>query len=140
MSDANSRQVGGDHYKTEYEHWDFIEETGTGYLEGVASKYVTRWRKKDGRKDLEKASHYVQKIRELLLAGVKTSPESLRSEDQLANYGSCFAAFCDVNLSSDSEVGAVGFITNWTDIADLDEAQRLIGEMIATLDAEAAAK
>lgn len=62
MSNPNERQVGGSHYKTSVEHWDFVESQGMGYLEGCATKYVTRWRKKDGFKDLEKALHYVEKL------------------------------------------------------------------------------
>ena len=61
---ANERQIGGDHYKTEYEHWDLVLATGMGYLEGCATKYVSRWRKKDGVLGLEKALHYVEKLRE----------------------------------------------------------------------------
>lgn len=60
--DPNTRQVGGSHYKTKVEHWDWVESQGVGYLEGNASKYLTRWRKKDGVKDLEKALHYVDKL------------------------------------------------------------------------------
>src|SRR6185369_13146900 len=77
-SNANSRQVGGDHYKTEIEHWDFVESNGIGYLEGCATKYVTRARKKNGRQDLEKAVHYVDKIIDLEQEGVKTAPAIYR--------------------------------------------------------------
>jgi hypothetical protein len=59
---ANQRQVGGAHYKTRYEHWDLIIECCGGYLEGCATKHVSRWRKKLGKEDLEKAGHYLQKL------------------------------------------------------------------------------
>lgn len=62
MSSANARQVDGDHYKTGYEHWDFIEDVGLGYLEGYATKYIIRWRKKNGLKDLQKADHCIEKL------------------------------------------------------------------------------
>ena len=62
MSEANKRQIGGTHYKTSYEHWDMVLDAGLGYLDGCATKYVARWRKKDGAKDLEKALHYVEKL------------------------------------------------------------------------------
>ena len=58
-------ELGGDHYRSEFQHWDLIEQNGIGYLEGCASKYVTRWRKKNGVQDLEKALHYVEKLQEL---------------------------------------------------------------------------
>lgn len=60
---ANEYQVGGDHYKSAYEHWDWVLNCGLGYLEGVTTKYVTRWRKKkDGGNDLRKALHYIDKL------------------------------------------------------------------------------
>jgi hypothetical protein len=69
---ANDRQVGGDHYKAAdgvLQHWDLIALYGIGYLEGNATKYVSRWRKKNGRVDLEKSLHYVDKMIELAQAG-----------------------------------------------------------------------
>jgi len=42
------KQVGGDHYAAEYQHWDWAGETQLGYLESAATKYVSRWRKKGG--------------------------------------------------------------------------------------------
>lgn len=65
--EANTRQVGGDHYKQEgaLQHWDIIARNNIGYLEGNATKYISRWRKKGGVQDLEKALHYVEKIIEL---------------------------------------------------------------------------
>jgi hypothetical protein len=71
---ANERQIGGDHYKTKYEHWDLVIKTGMGYLEGCATKYVSRWRKKGGVADLEKALHYVDKILENPLVTGQTYP------------------------------------------------------------------
>lgn len=60
---ANARQVGGGHYKTEgVQHWDVMEFFDVPYLEGNATKYLCRWHKKNGRQDLEKAQHYVQKL------------------------------------------------------------------------------
>lgn len=64
MTDANTYQVGGTHYKSSYEHWDLVLVTGMGYFEGNATKYIARWRKKDGSKDLKKALHYVNKLLE----------------------------------------------------------------------------
>lgn len=64
-STANDVQVGGDHYKKrEYQHWDFATDVNLHYLIGCASKYPTRWRDKNGKQDLEKALHYLQKAEE----------------------------------------------------------------------------
>jgi hypothetical protein len=60
--DANAVQVGGDHYKTEIQPWDFIIENDLGYLEGNIIKYVSRYKKKGGMADLLKAQHYLQKL------------------------------------------------------------------------------
>lgn len=62
MSDPNGHQVGGDHYATALQHWDVVEAFGIGYLEGCATKYVTRYKKKGGLEDLKKAQHYVEKL------------------------------------------------------------------------------
>lgn len=65
MSDPNDRQVGGEHYRASIQHWDLIEGDGHGYLEGCATKYLTRWRRKNGLQDLDKAVHYLEKLSSL---------------------------------------------------------------------------
>lgn len=55
-------QVGGDHYQIKYQHWDWVQESGIGYLVGNATKYLIRWRKKNGIQDLMKAKSYLEKI------------------------------------------------------------------------------
>ena len=55
-------QVGGDHYQAQYQHWDWVIDMKMGYLEGNATKYVSRWWKKNGVQDLEKARTYVEKL------------------------------------------------------------------------------
>jgi len=72
---ANSMQVGGGHYKAEYEHWDLVADLGMNYYQGNASKYITRAYKKNGRQDLEKAIHYMQKAVELQRAGRLDEPD-----------------------------------------------------------------
>lgn len=62
---TNARQVGGDHYASEYQHWDFVCDTNMHYLLGCATKYVSRWRKKGGKEDLKKAIHYLEKYMEV---------------------------------------------------------------------------
>ena len=59
---ANERQVGGRHYQTEYQHWDLAIVVQLQYLEGCATKYLSRWRQKNGLQDLEKALHYHEKL------------------------------------------------------------------------------
>ena len=62
---ANETQVGGSHYKTEYEHWDLAIVCQLPYMEGTATKYVARWRKKNGLEELQKALHYHDKLLEV---------------------------------------------------------------------------
>jgi len=63
---ANAVQVGGDHYKaSDNQPWDLISRHGIGFLEGSVIKYVSRWRGKNGREDLEKAHHFLMKIEEV---------------------------------------------------------------------------
>lgn len=63
---ANEVQVGGDHYKKNaIQPWDYITSNQLGYLEGNIVKYVSRWKDKGGRQDLEKAKHYLDKLLEV---------------------------------------------------------------------------
>lgn len=61
--EVNDYQVDGDHYNSTYQHWDLIVDLyDASYLIGCATKYVVRWRKKNGKQDLKKARHYVKKL------------------------------------------------------------------------------
>ena len=62
---ANDRQINGDHYRGAIQTWDYIVANDLGFLEGNIVKYVTRFRKKNGIQDLEKAQHYLQKLIEV---------------------------------------------------------------------------
>ena len=66
MTAVNATQVGGTHYKTEYEHWDFVLDTDQDYLLGNATKYLARHAKKNGRQDLLKCLHYIKKMTDCL--------------------------------------------------------------------------
>ena len=61
---ANNTQVGGTHYKREYQHWDLVPDTNMPYHLACATKYVSRWREKNGLEDLKKSIHYIQKSNE----------------------------------------------------------------------------
>lgn len=65
MANANDIQVGGAHYQGAIQTWDYIHENNLNYLEGNVVKYVSRHRKKNGKQDLEKALHYLQKLMEV---------------------------------------------------------------------------
>lgn len=66
MAKANSEQVGGDHYKgVAVEHWDIVAQHELDYFQGQITKYVMRWKKKNGIQDLLKAEHFLRKYIEL---------------------------------------------------------------------------
>lgn len=55
------RQVGADHYKSlSIQPIEYILANNLGWLEGNAIKYVTRYKQKGGRQDIEKAIHYLE--------------------------------------------------------------------------------
>lgn len=90
---ANDRQVGGDHYKIPgaVEHWDIVAQHGLDYFQGQITKYVMRWREKNGVQDLEKALHFLQKYievaeREEVLKQAKLHTSPSRLADDGPNY------------------------------------------------------
>jgi hypothetical protein len=54
-------EISPDHYG-DWVVGDFITERNLSFYEGCVVKYVDRWRKKDGRKDLVKAREYIDKM------------------------------------------------------------------------------
>lgn len=67
---ANDRQEGGDHYikhgKTGEQHWDRIirlyGDASYVYFAAVITKYIERYKDKNGIGDLKKARHYLDKL------------------------------------------------------------------------------
>lgn len=63
---ANDRQVAGAHYGGgAHQHWDIVVEHELNYFEGQITKYTMRCRKKNGKQDLEKARHFIEKYLEV---------------------------------------------------------------------------
>jgi hypothetical protein len=63
---ALDKQVDGSHYKDlPIQPAEYIHANAMGYFEGNVVKYVSRWRKKGGVADLEKAKHYIDLLIEL---------------------------------------------------------------------------
>lgn len=105
-SAANQRQVGGSHYAAGVQHWDLIERGGMGYLEGCATKYVTRARKKNGLQDVRKAIHYVEKLLELHDEGVRL-PRGVVHHRLLTD-------FLNANELSVLEAGIITILCRWS--------------------------
>lgn len=64
--DPLSRQEGGDHYKTmAIQPVEYCHANQLGICESNVIKYVSRYKKKNGKQDLEKAMHFLQLLNHL---------------------------------------------------------------------------
>lgn len=120
---ANSKQEGGSHYAGDYQHWDFVCEClGGRYLEGNLTKYIARWRKKNGLQDIRKALHYLLKIRELFADGDLEAPP-------LARRSGSVERFCLVNNLGPMEGRVMWLAGSWEDSHDLDVLESVLREL-----------
>lgn len=58
MKTPYSKQVGGEHYISEIQPVQFIKANNLNFNQGNVVKYISRYRKKNGLKDLEKVIQY----------------------------------------------------------------------------------
>ena len=59
-------QIDGNHYKDcPIQPATYCHANGIPFIEGSVIKYVTRWGKKNGLRDLEKAKHFIEILIEL---------------------------------------------------------------------------
>lgn len=110
-------QVGGDHYAGEYQHWDWAIDTRLPPMEYAATKYISRWRKKNGVEDLLKARSYVEKLRETArtqpgwLAGCRDNRSATLREKYLKSTGvpeeDQFLVMLVDTVASESDVDAI---------------------------------
>lgn len=119
---ANDRQVGGAHYQSGLQHWDLVEAHGVGYLEGCASKYVTRWRKKGGLQDLEKAQHYIEKLIEYAAHHGRRCRGFVPME--------VLATFAKENQLTDTESSIVETLCSWASVLELYEAKEKLQALV----------
>lgn len=106
---ASERQVGGAHYRTKpggVGHWDYCIEVNVPYLEGCASKYLTRWRDKNGVQDLEKSLHYIERR----LEAFHTYKGVLRGANKDKKM---FAQFIADNNIPDKEAEIIDQVMHW---------------------------
>lgn len=121
MRRISEYQVGGNHYQSEYQHWDWCIDIRLGYLESAATKYVTRWEKKNGVQDVEKAIHYLTKAREACMEK-RLSNHSMVNN---ANRASAELAvmntnrFCESNQLSPIEQSFMLAVAGWQNEGDL---------------------
>lgn len=125
---ANDIQVGGSHYAAGLQHWDLVEKYGLGYIEGCATKYITRARKKNGLQDLRKAEHFVVKLIEVNAEGWRNA----RGHVPL----NVLEEFFKANQLTQLESAAIQCLCTWSSPAHLQLALRDIRDLIAIASAE----
>ncbi len=119
---ANGVQVGGDHYIAPLQHWDFVAKNRLDYIIGNATKYVSRWKKKGGKQDLQKSMHYVDKQIELHAAGIaKPLPFGLKVT---------VAEFAAANQLGTVETMACELLAGWRSKKDLVMAKTAIQTLL----------
>lgn len=133
MTSASDYQVGGDHYRSDYQHWDWAIDIRLGYLESAATKYITRWKGKNGPQDVEKAIHYLTKAKEAHLQRRLYNGSIMLSPD---NSMAVLAAtstnqFCESNNLSSLERRFMREVATWKTELNLDIAIKIANEILA---------
>ena len=63
MSDPLAEQHGGNHYKGRgIQPVQYAFANGLDFFQGSVVKYITRFRDKGGKQDLEKAKHFIEML------------------------------------------------------------------------------
>jgi hypothetical protein len=120
---VDDTQVGGDHYRTAYQHWNLALKLKLPYLDGCATKYVTRWRKKEGIKDLQKGMHYLNKILEVGDYDIRRNPNVAVDQE--------VKRFAEANDLTFMEYQFMYLMCTYTEEKILRNARRLLMIIIA---------
>lgn len=134
---VNEKQVGGNHYKVGYQHWDLVADLRLGYFEGQVTKYITRWRKKNGIQDLEKAQHFLDKLIHLVSHagwGPSTSAfggwSGTRANGSFAALGAILTQYSRENHLSPNEASIINTVACWNNLGQLQAAACALEGMI----------
>lgn len=121
-------QEGGDHYQAEYQHWDWVHDIGMGYLPGNATKYVSRWQKKNGLQDLKKAMTYIDKM----IAIRKNDPMAVFNTPIGNGYkiAKCTERFIQVNQLGELERAFCEVLSHHVDDAMLSVAKKVLERLV----------
>lgn len=125
---ANEKQVAGNHYRSKIQHWDLVRTTGMGYFEGQITKYVSRWRKKNGVQDLEKALHFLQKYLEVI--GVGYEYRQYPHDRELVKL--VLIGYSELNGLTEEEAEIIRLVVLWSSRYDLLEAESKLKKLIAS--------
>ena len=124
----NDRQVGGDHYRATYQHWDFVYDClGGDYLLGCFTKYLTRHRKKNGVQDLRKAAHYLDKK-------ISTLPADLHRTARRHKFTLLVVQFCRANDLEPLETALLIGATHWVSRDGLELLREPLAALIKTIE------
>lgn len=119
-------QVGGDHYnaKNNYQHWDWAIDIRLGYLESAATKYITRWKGKNGIQDVEKGISYLEKALEAYNRGkLKNNSTLIGANASLSRMaGAHTSDFIEYNDLSRLEANFMWKVASWQYSGDLKAA------------------
>lgn len=120
MSGVNDSQVGGSHYKSSFQHWDLVTCLKMSYFHAQITRYVTRWRKKNGLEDLEKALHYTVKYIAV-------------EEERHAFDNKVLTNYIEVNALTEEEARVFNMLTQY-DLGDIDRLYYVRDSIKALLD------
>jgi hypothetical protein len=129
----NEKQVGGAHYAAAVQHWDFVAAVlHDRYLEGCCTKYITRYKKKNGLQDLEKALHYAEKLLARFNAGtVQPLFNGFRFDDAVRQFAK--ANELDINQSA-----LINKLAHWAGPSDLEFVIKHLGALMKEFKSRAA--
>jgi hypothetical protein len=131
MSEANKVQHGGAHYQGGYQHWDLVADLQLNYYTANATKYVSRHRKKNGREDLLKAQHYLNKYLELISQG--RMPQPLTYPDYITiGREQLVLKFLDANSIEDPE--EIEFFQDTCNSLDTESLRSAVSSLQRLLD------
>lgn len=117
---ANNIQIGGDHYRhSSYQHWDWAWFAQLDSFQYPITKYVARWKRKNGFEDLDKAEHYLTKYIEVL--GQNTSNRANISWVECRRWA-------DAEKLDVYQHDICSAVANWGTTAQLREALELLRE------------
>jgi len=69
------------HYtNSKIQHMQFAQENGLGWCEGNVTKYITRYKYKNGIEDLRKAASYLKALIQYTETGTWKNPDQLEKE------------------------------------------------------------
>lgn len=136
MTDPNenplSYQVGGSHYKgLGYQPIEFFADIHLDFFKANIIKYLSRWRKKNGVEDLEKARHYAQLAHNKRceeLAKCKKFMDQFSKEDKILMWYAFFENYDVLIQSLNIKIACGGYEEYMSDTEPVLSVERTVEE------------